>query len=81
MKENAAGRTPARPKYTAGTEFPAGQETPSGIAFPAGWETPSELETKAQLVRDASTDKLHTLYEKARYSREGCTSEEAEALR
>ncbi len=47
---------------------------------PAGWETPAELETKAQLARDASTDRLHTLYEKARYSREGCTKEESETL-
>lgn len=45
---------------------------------PAGWETPSELEAKAELARDEFTDKLHALYEKARYSREGCTKEESQ---
>lgn len=48
---------------------------------PAGWETPSELEAKAELAREGSTDKLHILYEKARYSAGGCTAEDAETLR
>lgn len=47
---------------------------------PAGWETPSELESKAQLARDESTDRLHTMYEKARYSRDGCTEEDAQTI-
>ncbi len=48
---------------------------------PDGWETPSELEAKAALTRNADTENLHALYEKARYSREGCTEEEAGMLR
>ncbi len=79
---NAMKKNAAQGKVESGQKFPAGRtEVPAESMFPAGWETPSELETKAQLARDASTDKLHTLYEKARYSHEGCTEEDAEALR
>ncbi len=66
------GRAPVNQAFLAGS---------GAAATPAGWETPSELEAKAKLARNESTDKLHSLYEKARYSREGCTEEEAEALR
>lgn len=43
--------------------------------------TPSELEEFAGLPADAETQKLHELYEKARYSRDGCTKEEASSLK
>lgn len=61
-------------------ERPSGASGPDSRQLPAGWETPSELEAKAKLSPDESTEKLHTLYEKARYSREGCTKEEADIL-
>lgn len=41
---------------------------------PAGTETPQELEEKAQIKGD---ERFHILYEKARYSQEGCSREEA----
>ncbi len=44
---------------------------------PAGWEAPAELEEKAQLSAAEAADQLHSLYEKARYSQEGCSAEEA----
>lgn len=44
---------------------------------PSGSETPSDLEKKAGLQ---DTVLLHSLYEKARYSKEECTKEEAEAF-
>lgn len=44
---------------------------------PKGWETPYELETGAQLQEDESMKVLHKVYEKARYSKDGCTKEEA----
>ncbi len=43
-------------------------------------ETPAELEERNELSGDGMR-RLHDGYEKARYSREGCTKEEAEALR
>lgn len=47
---------------------------------PDGWETPSELEAKAGLSANDSTEKLHTLYEKARYSPDGCSDADARSL-
>lgn len=44
---------------------------------PSGSETPSDLEKKAGLQ---DTVLLHSLYEKARYSKEQCTKEEAESF-
>lgn len=44
---------------------------------PGGWESPKELEKSADLSSIADEEVFHTLYEKARYSREGCSSEEA----
>lgn len=43
--------------------------------------TPSELEEYAGLPDSEETRRLHELYEKARYSREGCTKEEAASLK
>lgn len=43
---------------------------------PNAWETPDELEISAG-IRDSL---LHRLYEKARYSRRGCTSDDLKAL-
>lgn len=43
-----------------------------------GSETPTELEEKAEAERSEGMQTLHHYYEKARYSREGCTREEAE---
>ena len=79
-KSTSELKSPTGQEYTGGWTA-AGHAILAGEEIPAGWETPSELETKAELARDKSTDKLHTLYEKARYSREGCTEEEAGALR
>ena len=45
---------------------------------PIGTETPAELEEKAGLSKDFKMQKLHTYYEKARYSKDGCTKEEAD---
>ena len=73
-------KTPIRQERADGW-FSANQTIPAWVSTPAGWETPSELETKAKLARDESTNKLHVLYEKARYSRKGCTEEEAGTLR
>ena len=47
---------------------------------PAGWETPQELERKAQLAAGEQTELLHRLYEKARYSREGCSRKDVEKI-
>ncbi len=77
---SSESQTSAGQERTSG-RIAADRTTLTGKKIPAGWETPTELETKAQLIRDPSTDKLHTLYEKARYSREGCTKEEAESLK
>ncbi len=52
----------------------------AGKYRPAGVETPAELEEKNKLSGDG-IKRLHEGYEKARYSREGCTKEEADALR
>ena len=52
----------------------------AGKYQPTGAETPAELEERNELSGD-SMRRLHDGYEKARYSREGCTKEEAEALR
>lgn len=48
----------------------ASREKPSQTA------TPSELEKNAGLEGDPSVQALHELYEKARYSKEGCTAED-----
>lgn len=45
---------------------------------PSGWETPQELEEMASLSGQ-ERDALHRLYEKARYSREGCGADEVKA--
>lgn len=85
MKESSdAKRTVSEPKTPTEQEHTVGriatdQTISAEERTPAGWETPSELEAKAKLARNESTEKLHTLYEKARYSKEGCTKEEAEA--
>ena len=47
---------------------------------PTGAVTPAELYDINELSGDGMR-RLHDGYEKARYSREGCTKEEAEALR
>ena len=52
----------------------------AGKYQPTGAETPAELEERNELSGD-SMRRLHDGYEKARYSCEGCTKEEAEALR
>lgn len=52
----------------------------AGKYQPTGVETPAELEERNELSGDGMR-RLHDGYEKARYSREGCTKEEAEALR
>ena len=43
--------------------------------------TPLELEQYAKLPDDERTQLLHALYEKARYSKEGCTKEDVASLR
>lgn len=48
---------------------------------PAGWESPTELEAAADLSGIADGERFHRLYEKARYSREGCNREEAQEYR
>lgn len=45
---------------------------------PEGWESPRELEREAG-IRGAEAEYFHEAYEKARYSREGCSREEAKA--
>lgn len=52
----------------------------AGKYQPTGAETPAELEERNELSGDGMR-RLHDGYEKARYSCEGCTKEEAEALR
>lgn len=48
---------------------------------PKGTETPAQLEEAAGLKKTEECLLLHSCYEKARYSLEGCTAEEAEAVR
>ena len=48
--------------------------------LPQGSETPQELEKKAGFAETTENRRLHSKYEKARYSREGCTREEADTL-
>lgn len=43
--------------------------------------TPAELEEYAGLSNDERTRLLHTLYEKARYSKDGCTKEDVALLK
>ena len=43
--------------------------------------TPAELEEYAGLSDDERTRLLHTLYEKARYSKDGCTKEDVASLK
>lgn len=47
---------------------------------PSKWATPSELERDAELTDDKATQTLHVVYEKARYSREGCNHEDLDQL-
>ena len=44
---------------------------------PPQWASPQEIETRAGL----EDRQLHRLYEKARYSQEGCTSQESRSLK
>lgn len=44
---------------------------------PPQWASPQEIETRAGL----EDSQLHRLYEKARYSQEGCTSQESRSLK
>ncbi len=48
--------------------------------MPAYWATPTELEAAAQIENASSTKTLHELYEKARYSKKGCTREDLQQL-
>lgn len=48
---------------------------------PEGSETPFELENMAGFSEGESREFLHNCYEKARYSAEGCTAEEAGRLK
>lgn len=52
----------------------------AGNAIPVSF-TPSELEEYAGLSDDERTRLLHTLYEKARYSQDGCTKEDVSLLK
>jgi hypothetical protein len=47
---------------------------------PTFWASPSELESQAGLAESSDMQRLHGYYEKARYSKEGCTREDAAAL-
>ena len=47
---------------------------------PNKWATPSELERDAELADNAGMQALHDAYEKARYSENGCTREDMNAL-
>lgn len=46
-----------------------------GQAVP-DWMTPAEIESMVELPRQEQYRQLHTVYEKARYSQEGCTDED-----
>ena len=48
---------------------------------PHTWRTPSELEQQAALSEDTAIQTLHDIYEKARYSKEGCRQEDLERLK
>lgn len=48
---------------------------------PQGSETPTQLESMAGISEDENRHFLHNCYEKARYSEEGCTMEEAGLLK
>ncbi|MDD6481209.1 MAG: hypothetical protein PUF65_02865 [Lachnospiraceae bacterium] len=48
---------------------------------PNSWATPSELEQDAGLSEQEKTQTLHDIYEKARYSQDGCTSDDWNLLR
>jgi hypothetical protein len=54
------------------------QKATSGI--PDHWATPSELEAHAGLADSDGISVLHEVYEKARYSRDGATREDAERV-
>jgi hypothetical protein len=47
---------------------------------PTFWASPSELESQAGLAESSDMQRLHGYYEKARYSKDGCTREDAAAL-
>lgn len=55
------------------------KKTTKGL--PNNWATPSELEQAASLPDNESTAHLHDCYEKARYSKDGCSNEELRSLR
>jgi hypothetical protein len=47
---------------------------------PTFWASPLELESQAGLAESANMQRLHGYYEKARYSKEGCTREDVAAM-
>jgi hypothetical protein len=47
---------------------------------PTFWASPLELESQAGLAESADMQRLHGYYEKARYSKEGCTREDVAAM-
>lgn len=48
---------------------------------PKAWATPTELEQEAQLPSTEGMQALHHCYEKARYSKDGCTRDDLVRLR
>lgn len=48
---------------------------------PDKWATPSELEQNASLPDNEATQALHEVYEKARYSEDGCTHEDLSRIK
>lgn len=47
---------------------------------PSSWATPTELERDAGIDQASATKALHTAYEKARYSKDGCTRDDLSTL-
>lgn len=47
---------------------------------PSKWATPSELERDANLANDEAMQTLHAVYEKARYSKDGCSHKDLNLL-
>ena len=48
---------------------------------PNAYATPTELEVIADLSDSRQVQTLHHLYEKARYSKDGCTEEDMKRLK
>lgn len=55
--------------------------SPAPSSLPAPSMTPEEIEKDTRLCTTETAVLLHQTYEKARYSREGCSQEEASALK